>query len=81
LLDPEMADFINGLTYPDKDFFTIKETCFMLQFWGSFGEDHTKEQVEADRKALCREAGARTEYAKASCEDPSQGDRLLEVAV
>jgi hypothetical protein len=29
--DPSPAEFIDGLTYDDKDYFTIEETRFLLQ--------------------------------------------------
>lgn len=50
-----LSEFINSLTYDDKDYFTVEETRFMLQFIG-FCEPITDKQLEADRKALSREA-------------------------
>ena len=53
--NPPLSEFINSLTYDDKDYFTVEETRFMLKFIG-FCEPVTDRQLKADRIALSREA-------------------------
>ena len=53
--DLSLSEFINSLTYDDKDYFTVEETRFLLKIIHAC-DRLTDEQLEADRKALSREA-------------------------
>jgi len=52
--NPRLSEFIDGLTYDDKDYFDVEETRFLLKLndWCSPISD---EQLEADRRAISRE--------------------------
>lgn len=50
-----LAEFINNLTYDDKDYFAVEETRFLLQLLKRC-EPVTDERLEVDQKALSREA-------------------------
>ena len=52
--NPRLSEFIDGLTYDDKDYFDVEETRFLLKIvdWATPISD---KQLEADRRAISRE--------------------------